>query len=691
MIQLPEDRRPPLTPQLAMRVAILGGFALAMFAIIFFRLWFLQVLSGQSYVAQASVNRTRHIAVPAQRGDILDANGQILVGSHQTIAVQIAPQSLPVPLQPVAPGVPFPRPPAKDMAVYRRLARVLRMPLKPSKCEIVAHGTSRLAAIPCLVAQQQSLAQYANVTIKTSVPPQVHYYLAERADQFRGVQVQKIYLRSYPHGDLAAQLFGTVGPINSTEVKDPRYHGVPHTAIIGQSGLEGQYDRYLRGTDGTENVQVDSLGRFTRTLQGKSPITGDDLKLSLNTAVQRVGQNALQQSIDSNPPATGGAFVAMDPDNGQVYAMGSLPTFNPNVLTPPVSESAYKRLNNPSSNFPLINRAIQSVGPTGSTFKPITATAALQSGDWNIADTYDDTGQFCEGGGLCLQNSGHAAYGVVNLVDALRVSDDIFFYNLGARMNSNAPQGGPLQHWAHQFGIGRPTGVDLPGESSGTLPSPAWRAGRNKLESVCDNLTHPTATFPNHPDHKLAPGGCGLADGTNRPWSIGDNVNLGVGQGDVQVTPLQLVTAYSALANGGNVVVPHVGVDVQSPDGTVLQKIQPPPARHLDINPTYRQTILEGLREAASQPGGTSADVFGNFPEQVYGKTGTAQYNGQQDYSWYVCFVPDTATKRPIAVVVWVEQGGFGAVGAAPVAREILSQWFFGKPGPYQAGVSTTL
>jgi penicillin-binding protein 2 len=151
---------------------------------------------------------------------------------------------------------------------------------------------------------------------------------------------------------------------------------------------------------------------------------------------------------------------------------------------------------------------------------------------------------------------------------------------------------------------------------------------------------------------------------------------------------------YSALANGGTIVRPHVGLDIQNSQGVVLQKIQPPPARHIDINPLYRQTILEGLREAASQPGGTSADVFGNFPEQVYGKTGTAQYISdgvEQDYAWYACFVPATATTKPITVVVTVEQGGFGAVAAAPVAREILSQWFFGKPGPYRAGSSTTL
>jgi penicillin-binding protein 2 len=152
-----------------------------------------------------------------------------------------------------------------------------------------------------------------------------------------------------------------------------------------------------------------------------------------------------------------------------------------------------------------------------------------------------------------------------------------------------------------------------------------------------------------------------------------------------------LAVAYAALANGGTIVRPHLGLDVQNADGTVLQKIDPPPARHININPLYLETIRQGLRDAASQLGGTSDDVFGNFPEQVYGKTGTAQYSGQPDYSWYACFVPATATSKPIVVVVHIERGGFGDVAAAPVARQILSQWFFGKPGAFKAGSSPTL
>jgi penicillin-binding protein 2 len=672
MIQSPEERRPPLTPQLALRAAIIGGFALTMFAIIFFRLWFLQVLSGDQYLAQASQNRVRDIAIPAPRGEIWDRNGDVLVSSRRAIAVQISPPDLP-------------KSPGRQAVVYRRLGHVLGISEKRHKCPIAGQRTRPLAPIPCDVAQQLALLPYANVTIKTDVASQVQFYLAERQDQFPGVEVQQIYLRNYPLHTLAAQLFGTVGPINPIEVKERRYRGVSRQAIIGQSGLEASYDRYLRGTDGTERVQVDALGRLTGTTSSTPPVAGHTLKLSLDVNLQRAGQQALAQAIADNPPATAGAFVALSPTSGDVYAMGSLPTFDPNVFAKSISKSTYSRLNNPASNFPLIDRAVQSAYPTGSTFKPITATAALESKAWSVDSVFDDTGQFCVPG-QCRHNAGNAVYGSLDLVNALRVSSDDFFYNLGARTNvanpAAQPNGGALQHWASQYGIGRSTGIDLGGEATGTLPSPRWRERIDQVERDCELGTGP---YKGHGRHTS----CGIADG--RPWSIGDNISLAVGQGDVQVTPLQLAVAYSAIANGGKIVRPHIGSDVVNADGTVLQKIDPPAARRIPVDPFYLETIRQGLRDAASQPGGTSADVFSNFPEQVYGKTGTAQRNGQADQSWYACFVPATATSKPIVVVVTVEQGGFGAAAAAPAARQILSQWFFGKRGPFVAGTSKTL
>jgi penicillin-binding protein 2 len=481
-----------------------------------------------------------------------------------------------------------------------------------------------------------------SVTTMTSlsgldITPVAGSYVARHARRFPGIEVRHEHVRIDPQNALAAQVLGTVG----------------------QRGLERHYDSQLR--------------------------SGHTLKTTLDVPLQRVGQQALQHAIDANYPASGGAFVALNPQNGQVYAMGSLPTYNPNVFTRPLPTTLLRQLNSPSSRSPLINRATQSAGPVGSTFTPITALAALQSGAWKPNGIFNDTGEFCSEG-QCRHNAGTAAYGPLDVENAIKVSSNDFFYNLGVLTNSPGPTGGALERWARALGIGRATGVDLPDEAAGTLPTPAWRAQLNRLEAECDNAIGPFAGHPKQP-----PGGCGIADGTNRPWSTGDNESLAVGQGDLQLTPLQLAVAYAAIANGGSIVTPHLGLDIQSSDGTVLQEVDPPPRRDLNIDPPYLDTIREGLRAATSQPGGTSADIFREFPEQIYGKTGTAQYNGQQDYAWYVGFVPASATSRPIVVVVTVEQGSFSARAAAPVARQILSQWFFGHPGPWIVGTSRTI
>jgi penicillin-binding protein 2 len=689
---VPQEDRPPMSPQLALRVAMVGTVALALFAILFFRLWFLQVLSSDQYAHAASRNFVRPVEIAAPRGEILDRDGTILASSQRAYAVLISPPDLPVPLTSKL----LAHPPQKDAALYNRLAQVVGLPTKRQKCRVgflnpnahppsVYYKVFHISQIACSVVQEYVQLPYAEATVATDISREQLYYLSERQASFPGVTVQQIYQRKYPMGDVASQVLGIVSRITASETKNPFYKGVSQNDAVGQSGLEASYDRYLRGVDGAEKVKVDALGNFVGTMSETPPTAGNNLKLALDSKLEQVGQQSLQESIDSNYPSNGGAFVALNPDNGQVYAMGSLPTYNANLFTKPVPYSIYNAQFGPNSGDPQVNRAYQSAGPTGSTFKPITSTAALEAGVWSTSSIFDDTGQFCISG-QCRHNAGNAVDGSLDLENAIRVSSDDFFYNLGALTNSPAPNGGPLQKWAHLYGIGRKTGIDLPDENDGTLPDANWRDERNKLEAECDNATGPFKGKAKHP-----PGGCGIADGTDRPWSIGDNESLAVGQGDVQVTPLQLAVAYSTIANGGTVVTPHLALDVQSPDGFVQRSFNAAPARHININPFYLETIRAGLRAAASQPGGTSADVFQNFPEQVYGKTGTAQYTGQQDYAWYACFVPSSATTKPIVVVVTVEQGGFGAVGAAPVARQILSQWFFGNKGGYVAGSSKTL
>jgi penicillin-binding protein 2 len=620
MLQLPDDRRAPITPQLALRVAILGGCALAMFAVIFFRLWYLQVLSGDKYLAQAQNNQIRDIVVPAPRGDILDRNGRVLVDNRVSIAVQVQFEKLPAARS------------SRRRALMLRLQRLLG--ITPARMERE-------------IRRQHRLLPYANVTLKQDVSPAVRNYVLERQNDYPGVTVERVFLRSYPHRELAAQIFGTVGEISPEQLKRPRFRGVQQGTIVGKGGLESTYDRYLRGRPGATRVQVDAVGRPKGEFPRRLPEQGRQLKLSLDLSLEKAGQDAIAQAggipIVNGERNRGGAFVALDPHDGSILAMGSYPSYDPNIFAKPLKESTFRKLNSNDTGAPLINRAVQSAYPTGSTFKLVTSLAALSNGVITPDTAIDDPGSV-QIGNIVFHNSGNTPHGAVALREALQVSSDVFFYKMGQSLDGL--RGEPLQTWARRLGMGRLTGIDLPEEVSGLVPSPEWR---NQLFR-----------------QRL----------TDRPWSVGDNVNLAVGQGDVGVTPLQLATAYSTVVNGGKVPTPHLGLRVEDPAGRLLQRIDPPPARSVRIDPFYRQAIMDGLRLAASAPGGTSADVFAGFPIPVYGKTGTAQRPNQADQSWYVCYAPAANGRGPIVVAVTVEQGGFGAEAAAPTARLILSDWY---------------
>ena len=721
----PEDRRPTLTPALAVRIGIAGSVVLALFAILFFRLWFLQVLTGHQYVLTASHNQTRTVLVTPPRGEILASDGTPLVTSTTALAVQIDPTELPVKVNQANLLDSY----RADDAVYDRLARVIGWKTKPKPCKVAtpppscdvssgtcpASTTRRLSPIACTVATSIALNTYADVTVKTPVSTRVQYYIAERANFFRGVDVAQTTVPGYPFKDLAAQTLGYVGRLTTAEETQSSFKHVNANAIVGQSGLEYEYDQFLRGTFGKQRVQVNASGIAVGEGREKQPVSGENLKTTLNRKMQQIGEAALAHSIGQHN-GQGGAFVAIDPDNGAVYAMGSAPSYDPSVFTHPQTQKAYNREFGEQSNAPLFNRATQAQAPDGSTFKAITSTAALESGQWTPDQVFDDDQDLCFGT-YCPQNSGGAHYGPVDLASAIKVSDDEFFYHLGGLLNVDRPQGGALQNWARQYGIGRNPHVDVPGAADGLLPTPAWfdRVGRE--EEQCETATGAFRYINAHGDDSATrkqgyhrntptpvstahPYGCGYGT-ANATWSIGDNVQAAVGQGDDEVSPLQLALVYSAIENGGTIVRPHVGEDIQNADGTVLQKLSFPAQRHLDINPLYLNTIREGLHEAAQGGGsdsspGTSQTVMENFGLPVYGKTGTAQYiptSGPQkgvesDSAWYASYSTGGNGKPPMVVVVWVESGGFGAVASAPVAREILHQFYFGTPGPYVAGDS---
>jgi penicillin-binding protein 2 len=532
--------------------------------------------------------------------------------------------------------------------LYRKLGRVIG--LKQSQ-------------IHRRVVQQVAQTPYAAVTVKTDIPVDQFFYLRERKKEFPGVEVTSLYLRTYPEKDLAAHLFGTIGEVSPEELRLARNRGVDQGERIGKSGVEYRYDKYLRGKSGYYRQVVDALGRACDDpvrcpTRPTNPTQGYRLRLTIDYALQKAAQAALTKAAAGKP----GAFVAMDPRNGEILAMGSAPSFDANLFAKPISPEKYSALNSEFGGKPLYNRAIAGVYPTGSVFKLLTATASLESGIIDPTTPIDDPG-FFKLGPQTFKNAKDAVNGTINLPRALQVSSDVFFYKMGARLNNM--DGQVLQTWARKMGLGRRTGIDIPGEFGGLVPDAKWRnTGYDKyLKCVKRNGLTPSTTAALYK--------CG---GIERGWSGGDNVQLAVGQGDLQATPLQMAVAYSTLANGGKVVRPHLGKRVEDVQGHVIAKLDKPPRRQVDISPETRSAILEGLRRAAMEGDGTSAHIFGDFPLTVYGKTGTAERPGQDDQSWYAAYVP--GQNRPIVVVATVERGGFGADAAAPATCEILKAWF---------------
>ena len=621
-----ETRPPATSPQLAIRVAIIGGLALAMFAVIFFRLWYLQVLSGDKYLAEANDNRIREIKIQAPRGEIVDREGTVLVDNRPSTVIKISPKKLP-------------RSQAAKTRLYDRLAELTGQ----TRREIRTSVREQLRAQP-----------FAAATVKSDVDEHVVAYILENQRRFPGVEIERVHLRSYPHKELGAHLFGTVGEVTKEQLEDERYRGVELGDRVGQSGIEYSYDRFLRGQNGATRLQVDAMGVLRQELGRREPKQGRQLRLTIDLDVQRAGQRALGGER--------GAFVVMNARNGEVIALGSSPSFDPNKFARVMRQSDYERLVDPANGAPLQNRAIAGLYPTGSTFKPITAVAGLMGGLIGPDTVIHDSGSITVGDRV-FENDRGTAHGPVNLRRALEVSSDVYFYLLGR----DSWDDNLIQRWARRLGLGRRTGIDLPGEAEGLIPSQKWRdEGFEKFRKCAERKK-----LPLHAAAGMPPEKCGFID---RPWGPGDNINLAIGQGDLAATPLQMAVAYAAIANGGYLVTPHLGLRVEDDEGRALQQFETPPRRRVEIDAAYRDAIMDGLRLAAQGPGGTSTAVFAGFPIPVAGKTGTAERGNNPSQSWYVALAP--ADRPQYVVAVTFERGGYGAETAAPAARKILAALF---------------
>jgi len=673
MIEPAKDRRAPITPQLAVRVAVLGAVAFALFAIVFFRLWYLQVLSGDKYLAEANTNRFRQLKIPAPRGEIVDRNGTVIVRNKRAIVVQLDPSKLPQEERDIAAkwGQDIGRRAARPKGRRGAPVRIPGIPTEQlrTRYERLSNVIDTSAeSIHRQVIRSLAIVPYTSVRVKTDVARSVLTYILERSDQFPGVKVERTYLREYPRQTLAAQILGNVGEISPDELKQSRFRGVNQGTTIGKDGLERSYDRYLRGQDGIQRVQVDAMGRPIENdrLRDTDPVAGQRVRLSLDLPLTQVGQRALG--------ATGqpGTVVALDPSNGEVLAMASSPSFDPTVFTKPITQKTFDAQFGESAGSPLVNRAISGLYPTGSTFKPITALAGLQSKAVSASESIDDPGcikigdrEFC--------NAGDFPNGSVDMRKALQVSSDVYFYRLGQRLFPL--DGQVLQTWARRLGFGRPTGIDLRGEQEGLIPDREWRERLNERERKC------RPTNGGRPCYAL----------DYSAFNLGDNVNLAVGQGFLQANPLQLAVAYAAIANGGKIVRPHLGLEIEDDQGRLLQRIKRAPSRRVNFDPANQQVIMDGLRAAAQEPGGTSTDVFAGWDHgrhPVYGKTGTAERQPKADQSWYIAYVPDK--ERPIVIVATVEEGGFGAATAAPIVCRMLLQYYPDQESSCTPGKSRT-
>lgn len=722
------DSRLPVSPQMALRVAALGTIALVMFGIIFFRLWYLQILTGNRYVHLVSKQQTRSVTIPAPRGEILARNGEVLVGSRTASAVQIVVSELPPGIEgqirrferaeteaaerigaadgrlkryeqryagqkhlpsnvkgelrllkhraeasPKVPLAPLPRSAARLRGLFARLGQVLRLPAK---------------TIDERVVQGVYTTSYAPVTIDSSASAAARLTLAERKREFPGVIQRPVAVRYYPYGELAAQVFGHVGPVNEEELKKGPYKGLPRDTIVGQNGLEYYYDKYLGGTAGQEKILVNSNNEpVPSNIPPVEPKAGYSLKTTIDLNLQKTGEQAMREQIAianaAGKPADGAAFVAIDPLNGEIYAMGSYPSYNPEVFTRPISFSEYNRLAPPgppptSGGEPLIDRAAESGYPVGSTFKPIIAIGGLEAGVFNPYETFGAGACIVEGGErFCNAESGYLA--ATDLVHALEESSDTYFYTVGKWAYEHG--GRPLQQMAERLGIGVKTGIDLPSELRGIVPDEKWVQLLDRAEAKCMRENHGER--------------CYKVGEPNELWTVGQSMQLATGQGSLLTSPLQMAVAYSALVNayrdGGEakVITPHIGMQIDEPNGDLVQSLDSEfkIRRHFQLNTTYLDLIFEGIHDAATGPGGTSTSVWQGWNQSaypVYGKTGTAERFGQETQSWYMCYIGNEA--HPLVIAATVEQGGYGVEAAAPIARAIASSFYRQSPSSTAKG-----
>ncbi len=631
-------------------IRLFGILIVAAFLLLAYNLYQIQVVQGEQYKEAAEENRIRLLRIDAPRGVIYDRNGEVLVRNEPQFNVAIVPADLPS---------------DRQDEILKKLSVLIDAPLDTSieadtqdALGSLASDVSRTFVSPTrrpglreLVNEGRLTDPLNPVTVKTNIPRIIAFQLQERAADFPGVQIQIEGVRTYPEKDLTAHLLGYLGAISPEQFSEYEKRGYLANDLVGVTGLEAAYEDQLRGRAGTQLAIVDANGNIISSVEQEPSVPGNNLVLALDTELQRQVEAALKKGIAKKSTKQAVA-IAMDPRNGEILAMVSLPTFDNNLFARGIRPTDFAALNQ-DPDRPLVNHAIAGMYPPGSVYKLFTAAGGLQEGVVDVSTRLLDPGViflpnrfFPDNEDLAqpFYNWYRPGFGMVNIIDAIANSNDIFFYKLaGGFSDFPTPLGQALvADYARLFGYGTESGIDLPGEAPGLVPDPKWK-----------QLT------------------------LNEQWTTGDTYNMAIGQGFVLATPLQVLNVTATIANGGTLYRPHLARAIVNASGTVTNTLEPQIIRKLPIDPHNLALVQQGMREAVTR--GTAWKVnLADVP--VAGKTGTAEFFGPRvnghlpTHAWFTAYAP--YENPEIAVVVFVYGGGEGSEVAAPIAADILRAYF---------------
>lgn len=637
----------PESPRL--RLTILMIVVGCLFVALIARLWYLQVINVSSTKSLIQSTGVLTLYTPAPRGEILDREGQPLVRNISIPVIEVVRQDY------------------SDKAMVTRLAALL--------------DTTNQALRKSIDNVQYEYYDY--VPVKENATPAQILYVEQHASEFPGVIATTV---TQPHvtplGLYAANIVGYVGPISSQQLKAWKGQGYQPGDTVGQGGAELEFEKELKGTPGKTEIEVNAQDQELSVLKVTPPKPGHDVRLSINGPLQKLAVQTLrkQEAIDrtqrAHYPSTSGAVVVEDPRNGQLLALATDPDYNPNLFNSgKLTNAEFRRMEyNPAGNE-LVDLATQGQYAPGSTFKLTTATAGLKAGFVTPTSPYDDKG-YLQLGPTRLEDDGGVGAGVIELPQAIAVSSDAYFYQIGVDFWDARDRLGQaaMQRYETAYGFGKPTGIDLPSDAAGVIPTPAYyQMEKCEMVTTCAK-THHLAPIPNNPQF----------DGI---WYSGDSAHTAIGQGQVLVTPLQLADAYAAFANGGTLYAPQVAIDAQDGTGLHAKVVKSYGAtvkgHSPKLTPAERSAMIQGFVGVVNGSSGTATIDFASSPVAKYdiaGKTGTAQVQGKQATGVFTSFAP--ANKPRFVVDCFMPEAGYGADAAAPVVRTMYEKLFGTKITP---------